>query len=142
MVEQIGVAAPSAERTIASISNGVAATISRRLRARAVALRLEADQLDELAIETERQAAPGDPMLGLPAIKARYRRGRHAIKAAADAGKLRVFRGPRGELMARESDLDAWMASAPYAPRAVPAAAAEEDPEAEAMQQLQELARG
>jgi hypothetical protein len=141
MVEQIGVGTPSSERTIASISNGVSPAISRKLRARAVALRLEADQLDELAQETEHQAA-GDRWLGLPEIKAHCGMGRSAVQAAGGRGLDVQGGGESGRpIRVRQSELDQWLSVNPFKPR-VKVAEVVEDPDAEAMRQLRELARG
>lgn len=140
MVEEIGVTAPSSEQRIASISNGVLPTLSRKLRARAVALRMEADQLDELALETE-QLAAGDRWLGLPEIKRHCGMGRSAVQAAGGRGLDVQGGGDSGRpIRVRQSVLDRWLSLNPFKPRRVKQMALDGDPEAEAMRQLVELA--
>lgn len=94
--------------------------------------------LEKARAELQRaQVPPQDRWIGRREIRAKYKRGRCAVKTAMDAGLLGEEReGARKERLVLESAVDRWAASTPG--RTEPATV-EID---EAEQQLQRLMRG
>lgn len=90
---------------------GTAVALVRAARAQVSAL---LDQLDTLAAELEQ---PRDELLGVTECKA-LGVGRDALKAAAERGELEITRGPKQRLQVTRSELDRWLKSKPYAPKA------------------------
>lgn len=77
------------------------------------ALKLLAEALSALADASE-TAHEDDPWLDLAALRD-YGFTRESLRSAAEKG-LAVHRGPRGKILVRESDIDAWIKSRPWKP--------------------------
>lgn len=100
------------------------------LLAQADALELQAQTLRATAKALD--AAPPDsgPLLGTVELKRDFHVTREVLRAAVDRGELEVFRGAKGRIQVRRSEIERWIESrkwTPKAPKRTTAAAADLD---------------
>lgn len=83
-----------------------------------------------------------DPWLSMAELEATGW-SRESLRSAAEKG-LPVYRGPRGKIQVRQSDIDAWITSRPWRPvrSARPAASDLDEWQAEADAELEAMAKG
>lgn len=83
-----------------------------------------------------------DPWLTMADLETRGW-SRESLASAAKQG-LPVYRGPRGKIQVRQSDIDAWITSRPWRPvrSARPAASDLDEWQAEADAELEAMAKG
>ena len=116
--------APRDEPDTAGASRpGAGAAIA--LRALADAQRALADAIDAVAESLATTTEP-DPWLGLDQLRAQYGITRESLGAATNRGELSPKRGPKGRVMVRRSDVEAWIESRPWTPSSRQAAPADD----------------
>jgi len=90
--------------------------LAKQLRSKAVQLRAMADDLEA---EAERSEALGAPVsadwLSMRELSSEYRFTRQSLAQAAANG-LPVSKGPKGRLMVKRSDVEAWLAGRDWTP--------------------------
>jgi hypothetical protein len=104
----------------ASPTKLLAQPATNQLRLLEATARTLADSLGALAAleESRATADPGSTWLDLRAIADRYGVKRDALLNAADRGELLLKRGPRRKLLVELAEIERWIASKPYLPRA------------------------
>lgn len=87
------------------------------LRIQAQNLRTQADALEATAAALEVAPAADDPWLTLPEMEEQYHITRQVLAAAQQRGELAPRRGPKGRVMIRRSEIEAWIESRAWTPR-------------------------
>jgi hypothetical protein len=94
--------------------------VTNQLRILEATARTLAESLGTLAALEESRAIgdTGSGWLDLKAIADGYGIKRDAVLNAGDRGELTIKRGPRQKLLVKRSEMERWLGSKPYLPRA------------------------